>query len=180
MVTEQTRYRVTGAVFLVALAVIIVPMLFDGDGIEPLDLPALTPQNMSLPSIESPPDMSNVITQTTKIRAEIDDDGYRRDSGTRVGEPVLLPNDDSTVDASTVAAWAVQIASFSDRGNAVALRDKLLEDGYQALMSSHREFAEVRFRVAVGPFINEADVGRIRDELAERYGMEAIVVRFSH
>ena len=41
MLTEQTRYRVTGAVFLVALAAIFLPMLFDGDGIAPLDLPDL-------------------------------------------------------------------------------------------------------------------------------------------
>ena len=41
--SEQTRYRITGSLFLLAVAVIFLPMLFDGDGIprvvvEPVDI----------------------------------------------------------------------------------------------------------------------------------------------
>ena len=180
MLTEQTRYRVTGAVFLVALAVIFLPMLFDGDGVESIDLPALTQQNIAMPAIEQKPDMSQVLAEAESLREEIDDDGFLRESGGRIGEPILLPDADDLDDPSAVAAWAVQVASFSQRNNAVALRDKLLGDGYQAVLSSHRDFDNIRTRVAVGPFVNKADAGALQAELAERYGLDAMVVRFSH
>ena len=41
MLNDRTRYRVTGTIFLLALAAIVFPMLFDGDGLEPLELPPL-------------------------------------------------------------------------------------------------------------------------------------------
>ena len=31
---ELTRYRVTGAIFLASIAIIFLPMLFDGDGLK--------------------------------------------------------------------------------------------------------------------------------------------------
>ncbi|MCY4566504.1 MAG: hypothetical protein OXE40_18700, partial [Gammaproteobacteria bacterium] len=31
--SEQIRYRITGSLFLLALAIIFLPMLFDGDGV---------------------------------------------------------------------------------------------------------------------------------------------------
>ena len=39
---EVLRYRLTGAIFLLAVAVIVLPMVFDGDG-----LPAVTVQRVT-------------------------------------------------------------------------------------------------------------------------------------
>ena len=41
---ERTRYRVTGTLFLLSLAVILLPMLLDGAGEAPLVLPAVQPE----------------------------------------------------------------------------------------------------------------------------------------
>ena len=38
---EHTRYRVTGAVFLLALAAIFLPMILDGEGLPTIEQPAL-------------------------------------------------------------------------------------------------------------------------------------------
>lgn len=180
VLTEQTRYRVTGAVFLLAMAGILLPMLFDGGGIESIDLPSLKPTNMAVPAVETPPDMTAVLADADTLRDEVDNDGFLSGSGGRVGEPILIPEAAAEQDPSAIDAWAVQVASFSQRNNAVALRDKLLGDGYQAMLSSHRDFDNVRTRVAVGPFVNKDDAGNLQTELAERYGLDAMVVRFSH
>ncbi len=124
MLTEQTRYRVTGAVFLFALTVIFLPMLFDGGGIEPLDLPSVPHTQMSAPTYPEAPDMSQTVSGRDRLLAEIDSEGFSRSTGTRIGEPVLNVDDDNP--DAVVAAWAVQLASFAKRENAVALRDQLL------------------------------------------------------
>ena len=48
---EQTRYRVTGAVFLLAVAIILLPMVFDGRGVPVEPLPDLTDRLPPLPSV---------------------------------------------------------------------------------------------------------------------------------
>ena len=180
MLTEQTRYRVTGAVFLLALAVIFLPMLFDGDGIEPLDLPPLERENIDIArvqDVQDPPDVTSTIAVRDDLRQQIDPEGYRRDTGTKFGEPVLSPD---IGPPSTPQAWAVQLASFSQRENAVALRNRLRTDGYDALLSNVKENAEQRTRVAVGPMVNRNDAVELKDELGQRYDLDTLVVRFGH
>ncbi len=177
MLTEQTRYRVTGAVFLFALTVIFLPMLFDGGGIEPLDLPSVPHKQMSAPTYPEAPDMSQTVSGRDQLLAEIDSDGFSRSTGTRIGEPVLNVDDDNP--DTVVAAWAVQLASFAKRENAVALRDQLLKDGYESLLSSVKRAEQTRTRVAVGPLINKADARALKEQLAEQYDLDALIVEFS-
>ena len=45
---EMTRYRVTGTIVLVSLATIFLPMLFDGDGLEPEVVKSLNSDGVEL------------------------------------------------------------------------------------------------------------------------------------
>ena len=46
---QQTRYRVTGSLFLVALAIICLPMLFDGEGLVSIELDPLKQGARAIP-----------------------------------------------------------------------------------------------------------------------------------
>ena len=108
----------------------------------------------------------------------LDEDLYLEDSGTRLGDPELsLPNQ---AKENPVEAWAVQLGSFDERENAVGLRDRLRNDGYQAVISDVRRLTGSASRVAIGPIIRREDAERLRDEVAQRYELDAIVVGFSH
>ena len=50
VVQDRTRYRISGSLFLVALVVILVPMLFDGDA-TPIDPIPPAPQSNSTPQL---------------------------------------------------------------------------------------------------------------------------------
>ena len=131
MLTEQTRYRITGVVFLLALAIILLPMLFDGDGIEEVKLPDLPVDFIDLTLAEDlgpDPDMVSVLATRENLRKEIDADGYSVENGTKFGEPVLLVETDPLSPSS--GSWAVQVASFSEEENALGLRLRLQTDGY--------------------------------------------------
>ena len=182
LLTEQTRYRITGAVFLVAVAIIAFPMLFDGAGIDPLELPPVTPEPIDVSALEdaaAPPDSAGLLAARDALEAEIDPEGYRRETGTRLGDPVLA--EETAAPAAPTEAWAVQLGSFSSRDNAVALRDRLRADGYDALLSNVKASATKLTRVAVGPMIERDNAVRLRQELDDRYGdLEPRIVRFSH
>lgn len=188
----QRRYRVTGGIFLVALAAIVLPMLFD------LEPPALEPlpdvsSKEALPQLESLPETATdtgFIEEAQALSDQIDADGYLVDGGQRFGEPTLHESEQEPVSAddtspadaqaqpASAAAWAVQVAAFSDRDNAKAFRDRLKADGFAAFISSVKRSGNVLHRVAVGPMINRSDADRERGQLARRYDVEAIIVGF--
>ena len=189
MLTEKkTRYRLTGTIFLIAVAAVVLPMLFDGEGAAEIELPPVPPAEFSVERDQTPPpDMSAALEARRELKEAIDEDGYATDTGTRIGEPVLLPADEAKGKAEDKpdparpddAKWAVQVASFSQVENATGQRDSLLADGYAAFLSNVKREGEITTRVAVGPLINRDDADRLKAELDERYQFDAVVVRFS-
>jgi DedD protein len=185
--TDRTRYRLTGAIFLLALAAIVLPMLFDGAGIEdgavapPDDVPdelmveaAATPAGsfeLGAPTLDE-----DALARAEELRESVDDEGFDRASGVRIGEPALRP--EGSTSKAPIESWAVQVASFSEHANAEKFRDRLRSDGYAAFLAETKRGTGRSTRVAVGPLIERDAAGRLRDELATRYDAQAIVVRF--
>ena len=174
---EQTRYRVTGSLFLLAVAVIVLPMLFDGAGLEtleldPLDVPQETPAIKSLDEVAPATDLPE---RAAALAAIIDPDGFQTDeTGTRFGEPVL-----SEADAET-SVWAVQVASFGEEANALKLRDELRGEGREAFISTVRQRGNVLNRVAVGPFLDQSEAERLSETLSDALELDTRVVAFSN
>ncbi len=175
--SEQTRHRITGSLFLLALAVIFLPMLFDGDGVPGVVVAPVetdfVPQAVQRFEEQAP--ASDFAERVAELRREVDDQGFHVDTGTRIGEPVLSTPDDST------EAWAVQLATFAEQGNAVGLRDKLRDDGFEAFVTSYRgPSGAILSRVAIGPMLDEARAETLRRQVSERYRLEALIVAFGH
>lgn len=203
---EETRYRVTGSLFLLALAVIFLPMLFDGAGLPRVELPPVEPVVMTPGGTEGigpepPAAVDDALEeQVDDLAGVVDDAGFRTDTGTRLGEPVLgEPADEverpalpagaapvaegseprlAEVSAAT-RAWAVQVASFADADNAKVFRGRLRDDGYEAFVSTLRTGATVRTRVAVGPLQNRDEAVALQRELSTRYRVTARLMDFS-
>lgn len=173
---EETRYRVTGSLFLLALAVICLPMLFDGAGLPARELPAL-PMAEVLPDPQPAPreaPESDFVARVETLRQQVDEEGFLTDSGTRFGEPVL------TEAASDTDVWAIQVASFADADNAEGFRARLREDGYEAFISTLKSGEQVLSRVAVGPLLDGDRARSLQDELSARYDTRARLMAFSN
>ena len=176
MLTDRTRYRLTGSIFLIAVAAVVLPMLFDGAGVEPMHLEPLPVADFTVvPDTTPQPDLSPALAARRELDAEIDADGFDRETGTRIGEARLLEDTAAHGDLK----WAVQVASFERRENAVARREALLEAGYEAFLSDAKRDGRITTRVAIGPLIGREDAVRLKAELDERYPEETVVVRFS-
>ena len=162
--------------FLLAVAAVFLPMLFDGDGVEPMQLDPLPPADIEVErDTVPPPDMAPVVAARDALKSALDEDGYAKDTGTRLGDAVLL-EDDPDVDADL--KWTVQVASFSQEENADRLVARLQGDGYAAFVSHVKQSGEPVARVAVGPVIERDAAVRLKAELDRRYEFEAVVVRF--
>lgn len=203
---EVTRYRVIGGVFLLALAALFLPMIFDSPGPSLQEIAADTTSRDSVAdaaqaasaNLENPRDGvdeliaemqqeqaalnqafddSNMQSQIQEMRDQVDADGYWIENGTRFGEPILKP-----IRADT-ETFAVQLATFDEQSNARKLRERVRQDGDEAFMSQYKQRSlggeKVRYRVAVGPMLSHTLAKDKRASYSEKYGVEAIVVAMS-
>ena len=121
---------------------------------------------------------SDVVEKVTQLRAKVDSKGFSTEAHrTLFGEPILTPV------RSESSVFAVQLATFVEMKNARAFREKLRAEGSAAFVSSFLDVGrgvnkveKVRYRVAVGPLLSHTGADEMRDVLAKKYDVDAIVV----
>tara|TARA_Y200000002_G_scaffold171626_1_gene141628 strand:- start:104 stop:703 length:600 start_codon:yes stop_codon:yes gene_type:complete len=193
---EVTRYRLIGTIFLLSLAVIFLPMIFDAPAPSLQDIASTSDLNdtQTFESVDPRAEVESLIAQMERdqqameqafadsklqekvdgLRELVDADGYWVENGTRFGEPILLPIGDET------EVFAVQLATFDEQVNARKMRERLLGDGEEAFISQYKQRGlsgeKIRYRVAVGPMLSHTLAKEKRTSYTQTYGVEAIVV----
>ena len=168
----KTRDRIVGGVFLAALAILLVPMLFDES-----PGPALEIEPMAELDIERVPEIplpnaSTAASKRDELRQIVDEDGFLIEYGTRVGDVTI----DEKLDDS--GYWAVQLGSFLEEDKANALRIRLQEDGQRTWISQAKIEGKVMTRVAVGPFDKREAAESFREVAVETYEIDGLVVGY--
>jgi len=181
-----------GALVLIALAVIFVPMLFnredDARRVE-VDAPAM-PQTPAMPDVEvQPVEVPEPAAEPFPEEFEIIEEGPETEAQVpaepitappAVAEPTPTPpaersEPEQRLDAANLpVSWSVQLASLSNRESAEALTAKLRSQGYNAYV---RTFEGMN-RVFVGPLVERAEANRLRDVLERQQKLKGFVVRF--
>ena len=193
---EVTRYRLIGTIFLLSLAAIFLPMIFDAPAPLLQDIASTSDLNntQTFEKVDPRAEVESLIAQMEQeqqamdqafadsklqekvdgIREMVDADGYWVENGTRFGEPILLPIGDET------EVFAVQLATFDEQVNARKMRERLLGDGEEAFISQYKQRGlsgeKIRYRVAVGPMLSHTLAKEKRTSYTQTYGVEAIVV----
>ena len=164
---DGIKQRLIGAVVLVALMVIFLPMLFTGDDLEPADVLVDIPERPAIPSFE--------ITEPVKLSEQ-------REAEKPVSskpQPTLQELVDKEVDENNLpVSWALQVASFKERSNAEKLRDTLRKGGYKAYIKYRLDVEPKMIRVLVGPVLERKEIDKIKDAIARHHKLEGVVVRY--
>ena len=195
------KQRMVGALVLVALAVIFLPMLFSREDEQrqiQVDAPA-APQMPVMPEVKvepvpvpepqviaqepAPPEQGAVVQQPSAPVAP------------PVVKPVVAaPKPPAVTPAQAVAqapakldttqkrldpnglpiSWSVQLVSLSNRASADSLQKTLRNQGYNAYVRSSGGMN----RVFVGPLLERAEADRLRDLLGKQQNLKGFVVRF--
>ena len=190
LLDKGLRQRMVGALVLVALAVIFLPMLFSReDELQRVvvDAPAM-PQAPAMPSVEldpvSVPQVQD-LPQEPVPGAGLDASAPVVEApAVAVTEPAatkpaaaaeVAPVPVSRLDANGLAvSWSVQLASLSSRASAESLQQTLRGKGYNAYIRN----VDGMNRVFVGPVIERAEADRLRDQLTRLQKLNGFVVRF--
>lgn len=190
---NKLKQRIVGAIVLVALAVIFIPMLLTGEGDSGMPLfgsnippkPAniervktleiKTPQHppQAEKIVRTPIDEHNVASQTpaakpvTKSAKASSEEAVQPVSQ---DEPVTSSND------RDAKAWAVQVGSFSNPNNAMGLRDKLRKQGYKCFVEKVSTSKGEVYRVRVGPEVRRNNAEDLQKELQAKLDLKGLVV----
>lgn len=186
------KQRIVGALVLVALAVIFLPMLFSREDElrqVSVDAPAM-PERPVMPEIELEPvsvpepvaeDEVPPVEPVPQTPAEALADvappaAVAQPAQSQAVVPQKVEEKAASgLDANNLpVSWSVQLASLSSRAGAEKLQQTLRSKGYNAYI---RSFDGMN-RVFVGPVIERAEADRLRDQLNRQQKLNGFVVRF--
>lgn len=193
MENSAFKHRLTGAIVMVILAVIFVPMLLDGESptiISETNIPPKPDEFSSkiipLDEITQPalPETSPSASPTAAQPAETEpaaapstEPAPAPSSAPALAPaPAALNKPQST--AGKPGAWVVQLGSFSSEQNAVALRDQLRAKGYKASVEKTKSGAASLYRVSVGPELERARAEALRDALEKDMKLKGMVLHY--
>lgn len=201
LVDKGLMQRIVGALVLVALAVIFVPMLFnreDAGRQVAVDAPPVPeapvapvietqPVEVPEPEVEPFPEEFEIIEQAPSAEPEppaepISPAPIEPQQAPAAVQPTAetpqttppAPEEKRLDAASLPVSWSVQLASLSNRENAEKLQQTLRSQGYNAYIRT----ADGMNRVFVGPLVERAEASRLRDQLQRQQKLDGFVVRF--
>jgi len=200
-VNIQLKQRLMGAVVLVALAVIFIPMLLPGKGnpgggIDSSNIPS--EPDFRFPPVPAAPKAPPIATAPVVPLGDDDDESpavfakpvpekkVADQPPTKVVEKIptkpipppvakAAPAKAEPVEPGTLSGWVVQVGSFSARNNARALRDKLRKQGHASFVESIKGASGRVYRVRVGPELSKAAADKLRQRLIKEAGLKGLV-----
>ncbi len=189
-IAVNIKQRIIGALVLVSLGVILIPLLLNGGpdsdaSFLDKNIPAMpkkltkvlpdVPQAMTMPApkkIVSRPqrelvkdtEHSNKKTSAKKIIA-VADTQYEK-----AGKPD---------NAKITSAYTIQIASFSEKTNATTLQKKLRKKKFKAYIESILTSKGRMYRLRVGPYLKFEQISSIQKQIETKFKLNnTIIVKY--
>jgi len=202
LLDNKFKQRMVGALVLIALAVIFLPMLFTREDemrevrveapvapqapaapqvkVEPVPVPE--PQILPQEPVPGDAEVAGQPVQppSTPIAAAPVQQAPAAKPTTPAKVTPTAPAKPAAETASRVdpnglpVSWSIQLASLSNRANADALQKDLRTQGFNAYVRS----SEGKNRVFVGPLVQRAEAERLRDVINRQQKLKGFVVRF--
>jgi DedD protein len=189
------KERIIGAVLLVVLAILVVPVFLDGPSGEEevisqsVTLPGQDQQEREQQTIVLERDREQPVpaartqapTQASPVvrKEVVEEPAEEEPRETVVASPKEAPVETPAqtepppdqpavaADTSTTGMWAVQLGSFSNQENAERLAAELREQGYLAFISKLQDNGSQQHRVRIGPQKDRASAEAIAAQLAK-------------
>ena len=164
---KALKQRLTGAIILVILGVIFIPLLLDGAGhharfSKDVDIP---PEPVI--KIKSWEELKEIPANGSPVSIQSE----------KVTKPKSTPAKPAKkISKPSINAWALQLGSFSQQTNALVLRDQLRAKGYRAFVEKSGKSGKTSFKVRVGPDLDRSKIEKIAKKLKTKEKIDSIVV----
>jgi len=188
------KHRIVGAVILVALAVIFLPMILNKQPEPPAVAPIaqIPPSDSKVVTTPVAPLEPASATPTAPATGESAKEPEKAPPAVKLDKPALVPaakpakqakKPDKPVAKDKPAAkvekgWVVQVGVFASAENAKQLRDKLRKQGFTADIDKHTVDAKSMARVRVGPYPDSVAAKAAQARLQSEAGVKGVVLAY--
>lgn len=195
---EQLKHRIVGAIVLVALGVIFIPMIFSDDQdpsvninrtnipdkpgelsqLREVTIPAaepLPPHNIEPRRIVTESKAGNKKTTAADNKTAADKDKQVTTSATKQKTPSVTAKVSAT--PKPALSWVVQVASLRRHKSALALQRKLRKGNFEAFVEAVKTDKGEIYRVRVGPELKREDAQRLQQQIVKQYKLKGVVMR---
>ena len=181
---QGTKQRIVGTVVLLALALIFLPFIFDGQGSYQGPISSRIPEPPAVPVLSEPVQSRPVIIadveeETAAAEAEPGTEPAAEDSvQITTSEPAFTREPPRLNNSGLPEGWSVRLGSFSDSANATNLLQSLQAAGYKAYTRVLSSDQGSLTGVYVGPWVDRARVDNYQKQLQDEFQLAGIVVRY--
>jgi len=188
-VKQGTKQRIVGTIVIVSLALIVLPIIFDGQGSHQTQTASRIPEQPVVPILPEPQQSRPVIisdADLVAIETKPESELVTKNIEESISDPIEVSASESafTRDIPTLNpaglpnGWSIRLGSFSEASNATNLLQRLQSAGYKAYTRDiDSEQAELT-GVFVGPWLERALVNDYIDQLRDEFQLEGLVVRY--
>ena len=191
---QAMKQRLLGTLVLGSLALIFIPLLLDGEGISPTASIAAIPPEPNISSNQiAAPQAPRIITPVDTLTPE--ETATAAAIELPVPSEIILQDDqldtalaNNNASSSTPVlgvdglpeAWTIRLGIFGERANAETLLRKLLDADYKAYSRPITTSQGAAMTgIFVGPVLTRTEAGTLVSELATKFKVNGIVVRFT-
>ena len=204
---QGAKQRIVGTVVLLALALIFLPIIFDGEGSYQAPVSSRIPDTPIISILPEPiqsrpvivgdvvavePDVATTVSLIEETASDAIDEAVEELIEELPEEPVVASDSVEITesqaifsrevpqlsDAGLPQGWVVRLGSFSDRDNANNLVARLQDAGYKAYTRDIRSDQGALTGVFVGPWLDRAQVNEYQRKLQEEFSLAGLVVRY--
>lgn len=194
---QATKQRIVGSVLLLALALIFLPIIFDGQGSYESQLGSRIPEAPIFTPMERPVAERPVVIAEQAAVDQPDPDAASAaeevdGSEPQTEQPQQQPEEVAVVesipaferqapgldDVGLPEGWAVRLGTFAEQANADELLSRLREAGYKAYTRPVDSQQGPLTAVFVGPWLDRARGNEYLEELQDRFRLSGMLVRY--
>ncbi len=157
---QQLKQRLVGAVVITSLAVIFVPMLFD----DPIDQ-----SGKMIGALEIPPlPITTVDSEKHALPKSVDD-------VISLPKPNVIKQLQSQKVVNKMERWFVQLGTFADKKNAIALQNKVKNQGFPVKVKAISTEKGAMYRVIVGPELDRKRAEKLKVKIDRLNSINSIL-----
>lgn len=187
---QATKQRIVGTVVLLALGLIFLPIIFDGEGSyqppvssripEPPEVPILAEPVPSRPAIIAERDAPEPAADTAPEAPAEQTQAEPTEPEVEVveSEPAFQREIPRLEDSGLPAGWVVRLGTFSNADNANNLVERLQSAGYKGYAREVESNQGRMTAVYVGPWLERERVEEFQRQLQEQFDLAGMIVRY--
>ena len=199
---QNIKNRLVGIIVVFALAVIFLPMILDGSGVNKDKLEVVIPAQPEIP--ENPEFEPKLIELKAKVDALPDLDARMIDENSpenKIERPLTakvetestsnnlsVTQTESAEEAEVKAtvkvksggdSWVLQVGSFQDRKKALIQRDRLRKSNIAAVFIEQFDIDnKTNYRVRLGPFLNRDQTRVAQNKINAKHDIDGIIMKY--